>query len=91
MTDLRAAQREATALVLRTVGGQGFVLAGSGAIREHGLVDRSTGRPATSTCSLIGTTASCSVRQSRTRSASSPDTATGSTSDGTTSCSRSSW
>ena len=40
MTDLRAAQREANALVLRTVDGQGFVLAGSGAIREHGLVDR---------------------------------------------------
>lgn len=28
MTDLRAAQREATALVLRTVGGQGFVQIG---------------------------------------------------------------
>ncbi|PYY51694.1 hypothetical protein DEI84_00915 [Curtobacterium sp. MCBD17_023] len=42
VTDLRAAQREVTALVLRTVGGQGFVLAGSGAIREHGLVDRPT-------------------------------------------------
>lgn len=29
-------------LVLRSIAGQGFVLAGSGAIREHGLVDRAT-------------------------------------------------
>lgn len=42
MTDLRALQRSIAATVLRAVGGHGFVLAGSGAIREHGLVDRAT-------------------------------------------------
>jgi hypothetical protein len=42
VTDLRTVQRELTTLVLRSIAGQGFVLAGSGAIREHGLVDRST-------------------------------------------------
>jgi hypothetical protein len=42
VTDLRTLQRSITATVLRAVGGHGFVLAGSGAIREHGLVDRAT-------------------------------------------------
>jgi hypothetical protein len=35
-------QRHVTTLVLQTVGSAGFALAGSGAIREHGLTDRPT-------------------------------------------------
>lgn len=42
MSDLRELQRSVAATVLRVVGPHGFVLAGSGAIREHGLVDRAT-------------------------------------------------
>lgn len=36
------AQREVARLALAAVAGRGFALAGSGAIREHGLVDRPT-------------------------------------------------
>jgi len=35
-------QRQVTTLVLQTVGSAGFALAGSGAIREHGITDRPT-------------------------------------------------
>lgn len=42
MTGKRDAQRDVTRLALQVVAGDGFVLAGSGAIREHGLVDRPT-------------------------------------------------
>jgi hypothetical protein len=35
-------QREITRVALRSLDGTSFVLAGSGAIREHGLVDRPT-------------------------------------------------
>jgi len=40
--DVLTAQREITRLALRSLDGTSFVLAGSGAIREHGLVDRPT-------------------------------------------------
>lgn len=36
------AQREVTRVALAAVAGRGFALAGSGAIREHGIVDRPT-------------------------------------------------
>jgi hypothetical protein len=35
-------QREITRMALRSLDGTSFVLAGSGAMREHGLVDRPT-------------------------------------------------
>lgn len=35
-------QRHVTTLVLQTIGSAGFALAGSGAIREHGITDRPT-------------------------------------------------
>lgn len=35
-------QRDVTRVALAAVGGRGFALAGSGAIREHGIVDRPT-------------------------------------------------
>lgn len=41
-------QSRVTALLLDAVGDAGFVLAGAGAIRQHGLTDRPT---ETSTCS----------------------------------------
>ena len=53
MSEVEEPQREITRLALRSLDGTSFVLAGSGAIREHGLVDRPTEdvdpRP-TSTC-----------------------------------------
>ncbi len=39
---LAQAQRDVTALVLASIGAAGFALAGSGAIREHGLTHRPT-------------------------------------------------
>lgn len=42
MTDYRESQREITRIALAAAGDDGFVLAGSGAIREHGLIDRPT-------------------------------------------------
>ena len=42
MSDAEEPQREITRLALRSLDGTGFALAGSGAIREHGLVDRPT-------------------------------------------------
>lgn len=36
------AQRQITAIALHTIEGAGFALAGSGAIREHGIIDRPT-------------------------------------------------
>ena len=42
MIDAEEPQREITRLALRSLDGTGFALAGSGAIREHGLVDRPT-------------------------------------------------
>lgn len=42
MTQEEGSQRDVTRAALRLLGGDGFVLAGSGAIREHGLVDRPT-------------------------------------------------
>lgn len=35
-------QRQVTTLLLHRVGSAGFALAGSGAIREHGITDRPT-------------------------------------------------
>lgn len=40
--DLLFAQRELAQLALDAIGVDGFALAGSGAIREHGIIDRST-------------------------------------------------
>ncbi|MDN5860259.1 MAG: nucleotidyl transferase AbiEii/AbiGii toxin family protein, partial [Pseudonocardia sp.] len=42
MPDHAAAQREVAALLLSVIGGDGFALAGAGAIREHALTDRPT-------------------------------------------------
>lgn len=42
MSDEAELQRLLTAKALRVLDGRGFALAGSGAIREHGLVDRLT-------------------------------------------------
>ena len=42
MSDAEDPQREITRVALRSLDGTSFVLAGSGAIREHGLVDRPT-------------------------------------------------
>ena len=42
MSDAEEPQREITRVALRSLDGTSFVLAGSGAIREHGLVDRPT-------------------------------------------------
>jgi len=42
VSDAEEPQREITRLALRSLDGTGFALAGSGAIREHGLVDRPT-------------------------------------------------
>ncbi|MEZ0492542.1 hypothetical protein AB2L28_09865 [Kineococcus sp. TBRC 1896] len=40
--DLLAHQRYVTRLLLAATAGKGFVLAGSGAIREHAMIDRPT-------------------------------------------------
>jgi Nucleotidyl transferase AbiEii toxin, Type IV TA system len=42
LSEAEELQREITRLALRSLEGTSFVLAGSGAIREHGLVDRPT-------------------------------------------------
>lgn len=42
MTPELAVQREVTKLALSAIGDAGFVLAGSGAIREHGIIQRPT-------------------------------------------------
>ena len=42
LSEAEELQREITRLALRSLDGTSFVLAGSGAIREHGLVDRPT-------------------------------------------------
>lgn len=42
MSDDRDLQRDVTSTILGSIGDHGFVLAGSGAIREHGIVDRLT-------------------------------------------------
>ena len=42
MSDSEEPQREITRVALRSLDGTSFVLAGSGAMREHGLVDRPT-------------------------------------------------
>ncbi|MHB1473982.1 MAG: nucleotidyl transferase AbiEii/AbiGii toxin family protein [Dermatophilaceae bacterium] len=42
MSEAEEPQREITRVALRSLDGTSFVLAGSGAIREHGLVDRPT-------------------------------------------------
>lgn len=42
MTSTSDLQRDLTQTALLALGGAGFVLAGSGAIREHGLIDRPT-------------------------------------------------
>ncbi|WP_420367128.1 hypothetical protein [Curtobacterium sp. L1-20] len=42
MSDDRDLQFEVAQRILRGAGQHGFVLAGSGAIREHGIVDRLT-------------------------------------------------
>ena len=42
MSEKRDAQREVTRIALSGIAGFGFALAGSGAIREHGVIDRPT-------------------------------------------------
>lgn len=42
MTDFLQKQREIASVALKASGNHGFALAGSGAIREHGLIDRPT-------------------------------------------------
>ena len=42
MSEDRELQRDFTRLVLQALDGTDFALAGSGAVREHGLVDRRT-------------------------------------------------
>lgn len=42
MSEQNEAQRELTRIALASVGQAGFALAGSGAIREHGVIDRPT-------------------------------------------------
>ena len=42
MTSAAEQQRTVAALILNVISGDDFALAGSGALREHGLIDRPT-------------------------------------------------
>lgn len=60
MSEKRDAQREVTRIALSGIAGFGFALAGSGAIREHGVIDRPT-----EDVDLFTTTRDPGVRESR--------------------------